>query len=208
LNHIDDILHDWFVGSLDEAEMAEVESHLAGCAECRQALDHHLALFAALDKQPAEDGLDRLMAAATTLNRFERFTDAIASISDVARGIATDWLARMDEAASWTDTAMEGLHLFHVDGGPAVEGAIFGFVRLEPGMLFPEHTHLGEERIFVIQGGLLDENGVVHGPGSLVERVAGSTHEVSAAPGVPLIYLNIVHEGLELFGMRFGPAEF
>jgi putative transcriptional regulator len=208
LNHFDDILHDWFVGSLDASEMADVESHLEGCPQCRKALDSHLALFAALDTQPAENGLERLLAEATTLKRFERFTDTIAAISDVARGIATDWLARMDEAASWTETAMEGLHLFHIDGGPAVEGAIFGFVRLEPGMVFPEHTHLGEERIFVIQGGLLDENGVLHGPGSLVERVAGSTHEVSAATRVPLIYLNIVHEGLELFGMRFGPAEF
>lgn len=196
------------MGSLDDAEAASVEDHLAGCKQCQNALDQHLLLCAALDKKPGQPGLERLLAEATPLSRFEQFADRIAAISDVARETAIDWLTRIDEAISWSETAMEGLELFHVDGGPAVEGAIFGFVRLEPGMEFPEHTHLGQERIFVIQGGLRDENGVVHGPGNLVERAAGSSHEISAEPGVPLIYLNIVHEGLELFGMRFGPAEF
>ncbi len=208
MNHIDDILHDWFVGSLEDDEAAKVEAHLNSCKQCQNALDQHLLVCVALDNHPGQPGLDRLLAEATTLSRFERFTDSIAAISDVVRDTAIDWLTRMDDALSWSETAMEGLQLFHVDGGPAVEGAIFGFVRMVPGMQFPEHTHLGEERIFVIQGGLRDENDVVHGPGSLVERVEGSTHEISAEPGVPLIYLNIVHEGLELFGMRFGPAEF
>jgi putative transcriptional regulator len=91
-----------------------------------------------------------------------------------------------------------------------VQDAIIGVVQLAPGAPFPEHTHLGEEKMFIVQGGLRDEDDVLHGPGALVVRAAGTSHAIAAEPGVPLIYLNIVHEGLELFGMRFGPdsAEF
>jgi anti-sigma factor ChrR (cupin superfamily) len=102
---------------------------------------------------------------------------------------------------------MPALSLFHIDGGPAVDDAIVGFVQIAAGQPFPEHTHIGEERIFVIQGGLRDENGVVHTPGTLVKRAPGTSHSIAAEPGIPLIYLNIVDEGLEVGGTLYGPED-
>lgn len=202
--HIDEMLHDWFLGTLSDEDAAVVDSHLSDCAECRAAFDQHLMLLTASEPAAAPP-VKRVLADATSLRRFSRFAAKIADLSDVAIGQANEWLSKIDEAATWTETAMGALELFHIEGGPAVEDAIFGFVKLEGGTPFPEHTHLGREKIFVIQGRLRDENGDVHGPGALVEREAGTTHEIAAEPGVPLIYLNIVHEGLEIFGMQFGP---
>lgn len=207
MNHVVDILHDWFLGALSDEESGHVELHLETCPACRVALDQHMTLMAAADPVGLS-GLDRLLSDATPLSRFERFAQDIAAIADVAVDRAKSWLASIDDAASWAETAMHGLELFHIDGGPAVDGAIVGFVKLQAGVAFPEHTHLGKERIFVIQGRMRDEDGQIHGPGALVERDTASTHEISAEPGIPLIYLNVVHEGLEIFGMTFGPAEF
>ncbi|MEZ4461819.1 MAG: cupin domain-containing protein [bacterium] len=208
MNHVVDMLHDWFLGALSDAESEKVESHLDACETCRVALNQHVSLLTTLEAPGPMSGLDRLLAEATTLRRFERFALDIARIADVTVDRAKGWLASIDDAASWVETAMHGLELFHIEGGPAVEGAIVGFVKLQGGVDFPEHTHLGQERIFIVQGRMRDEDGRIHGPGTLVERDPASTHAISAEPGIPLIYLNVVHEGLEIFGMKFGPAEF
>ena len=203
--HVEDLLHDWFLGTLSDEETVQVDEHLASCPACQAAFDQHLALLAEASETTAAPSVDSVLVEATTLRRFRRFAEKIADLSDVALETANGWLSKIDEAATWTETALGALQLFHIEGGPSVEDAIFGFVKLDGGTPFPEHTHLGREKIFVIQGQLRDENGDLHGPGSLVVREEGTTHEISAEPGVPLIYLNIVHGGLEIFGMQFGP---
>jgi anti-sigma factor RsiW len=59
-------LEGYVEGLLDQAERAVVESHLAGCAGCRQEVDEWLALFAALsdlpELEPAPDFADRVMS--------------------------------------------------------------------------------------------------------------------------------------------------
>lgn len=205
MSHVHELLHDWFLGVLEDDQAREVDAHLADCHDCQAALDQHVRIMTAASDVVASPPVAPLLERATTLQRFVRFTDAIAQLGDVAKEVAEDWLSRIDDAATWAETAMGELQLFHIEGGPAVEDAIFGFVKLGPGASFPEHTHLGVERIFVIQGKLIDEDGGVHGPGVLVERDEGTTHEIRAAEGVPLVYLNIVHTGLDIFGMQFGP---
>lgn len=206
MNHVDDLLWDWLLGALAEDETARVDAHLAECAQCRALLDADAALIA----DPRLDSValppsGRLLAAATTLARFEHFADDVARLMDVTEAVARGWLSRIDDAASWSSAAIPDVGLFHIEGGPAVRNAVTGFVRLAPGTTFPEHTHLGTERVLVVQGTLRDEAGEVHGPGTLVERPAGTTHIIGAEPGIPLVYLSVVHEGVEIAGVRFGP---
>lgn len=203
MTHVADILLDWLAGGLDESEAVRVEDHLAECAQCRAALDKELRLVAAATPASAPPR-GRLLQDATTLARFDQFATQVASLMDVDIDRAREWLANIDDPDVWEDTALGPLDLYHLEGGPAVANCITGFTRLAPGTSFPEHTHLGREYNLVIQGKLRDEHGVVHGPGSLVERDEGTTHEIAAEPGVPLIYLSIVGEGVEIFGMRFG----
>lgn len=208
MSHVDDMLLDWLHGALEPAEQERVEAHLDECPACREALDRETALFAAaaVDSHPASPpSRQRLLGAATPLRRFERWADQIAAIADVAAQTARQWLSKIDDPSVWSETALGDLNLFHIDGGPAVENAIVGFVRLQPGTSFPLHTHLGKESMFIIQGELRDEHGDVHRPGTLVERDPDSEHEVSAEPGHPLIYLSVIQEGVEIFGMKFGP---
>lgn len=204
MRHVDDLIWDWLVQDIPEDQARELEEHLAQCVYCQATLDAHIRLLAVTATR-AVTGRANLLQSATTLARFERWAEPIASLADVAASEARDWLARIDDPEAWSPTALGALELFHIEGGPRVERAVIGFVRLAPGTGFPEHTHLGREQVFVIQGRLRDENGDVHGPGSLVEREEGLTHEIFAEPGPPLVYLSIVQEGVEIFGMRFGP---
>ena len=204
-DHVEDLLHDWFLGALSDRDTEVVDAHLESCAQCRVALDLHLALMADGAAHAEPPPVERLLAAATPIRRFERFIDSIAALADVTAQTAREWLSKIDEATTWEQTRMPALSLFHIDGGPAVDNAIVGFVQIAAGQPFPEHTHLGEERIFVVQGGLRDENGDVHGPGALVRRAGGTTHSIAAEPGVPLIYLNVVDEGLQVGETTYGP---
>lgn len=202
--HVEDLLWDWLTGALSEEESERVEIHLDECESCREALELETSLLAA--GAPAVKPPPRLFAEATTLARFAAYTDEVARLMDVGSEKAREWLSKIDDEGVWEPTALGSLTLYHIEGGPAVERAITGFNKLEPGTGFPEHTHLGKEYNFVIQGWLVDEHGVEHGPGSLVERDQDYTHEISArADGPPLIYLAITYEGVEIFGMRFGP---
>lgn len=205
MSHVEELLHDWFLGTLDASAAQRVDEHLGDCVACRNALDEHITLMVSASDVATARCPEELLGKATSLRRFERFAERIASLADVALETVKGWLSKIDDAAVWSETAMEQLRLFHIDGGPAVDDAIIGFVELLAGTSFPEHTHLGTEKTFIIQGMLRDENGDVHGPGELVTREAGTTHGISAEPGVPLLYLNIIHKGLELFGIEYGP---
>ena len=207
-DHVQNQLWDWLQGAVSESVEIEVRAHLKSCESCQRALDSELSVlakFEAARRSAPRTVRGRLLDDATTLARFSRYTHEIASLADVDTDTAQKWLSQIEDSEVWSDTALEDMHLFHIDGGPAVENAIVGFVRLQPETSFPEHTHVGSEAIFIIQGVIIDENGERHRPGARVERDPGSTHEITAAPGHPAVYLSVVHEGIEVFGMRFGP---
>ena len=63
--------------------------------------------------------------------------------------------------------------------------------RLDPGTRIASHDHPGGEEIFVIEGGLTDDNGAYE-QGSWVRYPPGSRHEVYARHGC-LIYLKSGH---------------
>lgn len=211
MTHVDELLWDWIQGELPQQQDQQVEEHLSQCDACRSQLDREFDTVATFEliRQPEPPfGLrDSVLADATTLARFSRYVDKVAAVADVDASTAEEWLSNLEDEEVWDETALEEMHLFHIDGGPSVENAIVGFVRLQPRSGFPEHTHVGDETIVVLQGTIIDENGERHGPGSVVPRKPGTTHEIFAAPGHPAIYLSVVQEGLEVFGMRFGPDD-
>lgn len=95
---------------------------------------------------------------------------------------------------------MPGMALYHVEGGPAVERAVTGFIRLESAQSFPPHTHLGDESVMVLQGYYVDDvSGHEYGPGDIVRLPAGSAHSFTVlAKSTGLLYLAVVQEGLQI----------
>ena len=81
-----------------------------------------------------------------------------------------------------------------------MERAITGFIRLDSGLVFPPHKHLGEERVLVLQGYYVDQvTGVEYGPGDVVELPANSEHSFEVlAESTGLLYLAVVQEGVQI----------
>lgn len=165
-----------------------------------------LALAGATPVTPSPSLFLRIAQATQTEPRFERFADGVASLLDVAREQALTLLRRLDDDAAWEQGFFPGMTLLHAVGGPAVSEAITGFVRLAQGTVFPQHEHLGLERVLVLQGRCRDGDDVF-GPGDYVEMAAGSSHSFRVSPGPDLLYLAVVQRGLRVGDTLIGPRD-
>jgi len=154
--------------------------------------------FALDPEQPSPELFQRLMKSVASTERFAEHADRVASLMDVAVSHARGLLRAIDQAGKWEPGPLDWIQLFHLEGGPKVANAIVGFIRLEPGTVFPPHTHLGEERVLILQGGYEDEDGTVYKAGELVVGAAGDSHFFTAQEGADLIYLVVAEEGLKL----------
>jgi len=157
------------------------------------------ALSETLDPiEPSPDVFKRLMASVDPASRFDVFASNVAQLMDVAVEKARSLLAAIDDAGSWEPGLIPGMHLYHLEGGPRTANAIVGFIRLDPGTVFPPHTHLGEESVLVLQGGYQDEDGSIIRAGEVAIGPPGSSHMFTAAEGEDLIYLVVVQEGVQI----------
>ncbi|NOY91434.1 MAG: hypothetical protein GXP55_09510 [Deltaproteobacteria bacterium] len=154
--------------------------------------------FAVDDLAPATPpALTDLLAGLPT-RRHARFVDDVARLLDVDSSCADRLLGEIDDAARWEPGFLPNMELLHVDGGAKVTDAITGFVRLPAGAHFPTHRHLGDEQVLILQG-YCREGDTTLGPGSIITRPAGSEHSFDVIEGgCDLLYLAIVHVGLEL----------
>ena len=61
-------------------------------------------------------------------------------------------------------------------------GSDAALIRYLPGAFTPRHLHIGFEMVFVLDGDYI-ENEVSYGPGSLIVRAPGTTHEMRSVNG-------------------------
>ncbi len=154
--------------------------------------------FAVDDLAPAAPPALADLLGDLSTRRHARFVDDVARLLDVEQSRADDLLRELDDAARWEAGFLPGMELLHVDGGDKVADAITGFVRLPAGAHFPDHRHLGDELVLILQG-YCREGDETLGPGSIIARPAGSEHSFDVLDdGCDLLYLAIVHEGLAL----------
>ena len=150
----------------------------------------------------------RLLAAAELSGRFDRFAPLAAGLLDVDEAAAKVLLDAIGEPSSWHQSLVPGVELYDLEGGPAVAGAIRGFVRMAAGAAFPAHEHLGEEAVLVVQGSFEDGvSGAVHRAGELVRMPSGTRHDFRVRPGPDLVYLVVVQTGVRIGEQIIGPND-
>lgn len=160
--------------------------------------------------EPGAGGADalreRVLEGAAVEGRFDRFLAPVAELMDVDEGAARLLLDGIGRPDAFEPSPLPEVSLYHIEGGPKVEGAVTGFVRMPGGAIFPEHEHLGDEAVLVVQGSFEDGvSGQVHRPGELVRLPAGTRHDFRARPGPDLVYLVVVQEGVKIGDLVFGP---
>lgn len=168
------------------------------------------ALVSGLESPPARPpaaSRDALLSAARLEGRFERFVEGVARILDVDAAEAARLLDGIHEPTNWHGSPLPDVTLHDLDGGPSVQNAIRGFVRMPGGAVFPEHEHGGGETLLVLQGSFEDTLGSVHHPGEVAEMAAATSHGFRVRPGPDLVYLFVAQTGITLGGQFFGPDD-
>lgn len=134
---------------------------------------------------------ERLMGAAGGGNRFMPFLDRMMALFDLPEPQAEGHLHSVDDDSMWEDM-LPGVRFRDFDGGPALGDAHGGLVRLQPGEVFPHHSHVGEERVLVLQGELVDDQGQRYRAGDQVVSADGTSHELRAVGDHEAIYAAVV----------------
>ena len=143
-----------------------------------------------------------LMAALAETNRFEELVGPVAEATDLSDDAASALLLAIDDPARWTEGPFPAVELLHFEGGPAVARAITGFVRVAPGGCFPEHDHLGSERVIILQGAVRDTaTGETHRRGAILDAGPGVEHQLEVVSSIPLVYLAVAQEGIRIGDM-------
>jgi anti-sigma factor ChrR (cupin superfamily) len=102
-----------------------------------------------------------------------------------------NFAARLDlDGFAWRATRIPGVHWYPIFEGKEGEHEGDGsrdsvvLIRMEPGVGYPAHRHLGIEDVLILEGGYQDEFGV-HRAGAFVRYPAGSVHSPIALADPP-----------------------
>jgi hypothetical protein len=83
------------------------------------------------------------------------------------------------------------IHLLFDNTKDDPNGSDAAIIRYLPGAVVPRHLHMGFEMVLVLQGEYV-ENGLPYGPGSLIIRAPGTTHEMRSGPGCTILAMRDV----------------
>lgn len=162
-------------------------------------------LLALVDEEPAS-GVRQALLTALAGPWWAPFVRRSAALLDLGANETSALMAAMDDADRWLAGPGEGIELFHIDAGPAVAGAITGFVRLGPGAVFPHHRHVGFEDVLVLAGSFVHEGGEVFA-GMEAPMPPSSSHETRAGVG-GCVYLTVSRDGIAFDGEEpIGPDD-
>lgn len=171
----------------DPADLAALCELVEGLAPALPSGDVRARVLATIAGEVAE----------ARTSRWRGFAARIAAMIDVGVERAEAFIAQA-LGGGWDAGPVPGLTTLWVDGGAAAAGCIRGFVRLEAGLAFPEHRHLGDEATLVLEGALIDSDGTTAEAGELVEMAGGSTHGYRAGAGADLVMFVVVREGIAI----------
>ncbi len=125
----------------------------------------------------------------------------LAAFFDVAAGAARALCDSLGRESVWEAGPIPGLFVAHVPAGAARAGAYAGLVRMTPGLQFPAHRHVGDERMLVLAGGLRQHDGRECHAGDILDSRAGSRHDFVVIGDEPCIAAVIQYDGID-----FGPG--
>ena len=183
--HVVEELYGYTAGHLAPPEVSRVEEHLRQCAECRKEADELDRLGETLTVPPS-NVLQNLQGRLSGAGRFEHFVARVAEFFDISEGQAREELKRFDDQATWEQELAPGIWVAPVSAGPRAigDGAFTVLLKIEPGAVFPHHTHTAEEQTLLLEGGYLDSGGTEFWRGELDVRQQGSSHSYTGLPGV------------------------
>jgi quercetin dioxygenase-like cupin family protein len=141
--------------------------------------------------RPNDAMRQRLVQRAGGVDRFLPFLDRASELFDLPERETEDHLHSIDRPDDWDDLS-PGVRFRDFDGGEKLGEAHAGLIRVAAGAVFPHHTHVGSERILVLQGVVEDQHGTRWRAGDIIDSPDGSGHEMRTIGDKEVIYAAVV----------------
>jgi quercetin dioxygenase-like cupin family protein len=166
------------------------------------SLREALTSMSSSQKSPPQLLRERLLATvARPRLRFAPLFGALSELFDLGEADLAGIFERAAAPDAWTNTPIAGTELLHLIGGPRVAHADNGLVRVRAAQRFPQHRHMGLERVLVLDGSYRDEpSGKIYRAGDFHEMPEGSSHAYVALPERTLLLAVSVVRGVDVEG--------
>ena len=193
-------LAEYLLGALADEPRRQLEAALRTSPELRAELQELRELFGLLGERPTpvvprEGALDSLLRALDTSARFSPFIGDLAGHLDLPQERVRQLLGHIDELASWNHP-VPYYRFLDFEPGPRAIAPHAGFVWLARGTHVPYHRHKGNEIVYILEGALRNDDGVVYAPADAMTLGPGSEHEFWVLDDADLLYA-IVHESYD-----------
>ena len=173
----------------------EAAEHAATCLRCAELVTELTRVREALSAAPGEPSPslgERLLARVRGDDRFADLVPDVARLFDVDEAEARRLVALVRDDSAWMDGPVPGAQMIPIEGGPRIAGALAGFVRLPPGVMYPAHVHRGTEENLVLQGGFREDNGDETWAGEWCPKHEGTQHHFVALDGPDCITAAVI----------------
>ena len=172
-----EILSEYAFGSLPPSETKAIETHLAGCEECRRELQDLQAMSDPLTAWPT----DVLRPSASLQQRLEVRIAADSGEEPAALPV-DDW-----KEPDW-ETVAPGIQC-KILAADTDRNRVTMLVHLLPGASYPSHVHAGVEELHLLDGELWIDDRLLH-PGDYNYGPPGATdHRVYSETGCTCVLI-------------------
>jgi hypothetical protein len=164
-------------------------------------IEHVLASLATVSGElvPTPRLRSRLMSGVSSgPARYAPFYAKLGQLFDTGRDAIVDICERSLQESQWELGPHPSIRLMHVKGGPRVTGADVGLVRMPADFAWPNHRHLGEECVLILEGSYLDQRGTLYRAGDIHEMSTGTEHSFVVQAGQPLVMAVVLFNGIEM----------
>jgi quercetin dioxygenase-like cupin family protein len=127
---------------------------------------------------PNEAMRARLLAQLAGPERFALFAEDLSRAFRVTREDALQALRRVPDASAWRPGLLAGSQFLTTQ---ALSEARVVIARLPAGTHIPTHQHHDRETTLVLQGLLIEDGRIQHGPGALLDMPAGTAHAITVS---------------------------
>ncbi len=202
MNWTDDLLFAVATNTLAAPETGVFWKALAEDPELADRYSEIVALTEVLGSdvsptEPSSERRARFIAALADTNRFEPYAETVAALLEITRDESLVWLSGLDNPENWGPGVLPGTTMWSVPTEREDVGIVW--LKMPAGMEFPEHAHLGDEEVLVLQGRYIDHLGVLHPPGTILREPPETEHSFRIdADGPEFICLAIVHGGIRI----------
>ena len=128
--------------------------------------------------------------------RYAPFYERLMALFDLDEPAVVAVLDASQNQSAWEPFA-PGVLAYHLAPGPRHAGADAGLIRMEAGLAFPSHEHLGDESVLVLEGRYRDNiAGRIYQAGDRHDMKGGSRHSYDVLPDAPLVFAVVLYGGI------------